>query len=293
MNAKTHPLRFRMRTALGTIAILAVTFALLDFWLFAPYRAEDHAASALMRLGGKVVLVDNAPTWLRGYLGGDLLPANVAAIIDLSHSSVTDRDLVHLLAFQHFGVLDLSDTDVSDAGLVHLSKVAGGRFIDLSRTRVTDVSVLFSDKVQKHPSGLKLSGNRIVRLFPFKREWCPLQDLDLSHTNVDDAMVESLPEGLVNLMSLDLSGTEVSDECLMSLLRLEGLTTLNLTDSRVTAEGVARLKSSWRGRGTLTVLSGTTKKPGSALKNPAPAGQPGRSVPKNPAPAGESGTSVP
>jgi hypothetical protein len=45
------------------------------------------------------------------------------------------------------------------------------------------------------------------------------------------------------LSSLDLSATDVSDASLMSLLRMEGLTKLNLTDTRITAEGVARQKS--------------------------------------------------
>ncbi len=74
---------------------------------------------------------------------------------------------------------------------------------------------------------------------------------------------------------LDLSGTDVSDAGLMSLLRMEGLTNLNLTDTRVTAEGVARLKSGWRGRGALMVLSGTTKKAASAPQNPSAPGQSG------------------
>jgi hypothetical protein len=283
MKSKIHRPRLSLRTALGAVAILAVTLALLDAWLLAPYRAEQHAAAALMQLGGKVVLVDAAlvdaaPRWLRGYVGEDLLTMRVAASIDLSHSRVTDADLVHLLAFRHFGQLNLSDTLVSDAGLVHLRRVVDGRFFDLSRTRVTDVSVLFSNKSWEHPLGLKLSGNRIARLFPFERQWCPLQVLDLSQTNADDGTLESLPDGLVNLSSLDLSGTDVSDRGLASLLRMEGLTRLDLTDTRVTAEGITRLKLRWRGTRPLTVLTGTLKGVGSGSKNPPPRGRSGISA---------------
>src|SRR5262245_38968292 len=128
MTANTRRLRFGLRTALGAVAIFAATFALLDAWLLAPYRAEQHAADALMRLGSKVVLVDHAPRWLRGYVGEDVLNMRVAASIDLSYSRVTDADLVHLLAFRHFGQLNLSDTAVSDAGLAHLRKVVAYRF---------------------------------------------------------------------------------------------------------------------------------------------------------------------
>jgi hypothetical protein len=278
MKAKTLRFRFGLRTALGAVAMFAVTLALLDAWLLAPYRAEQHAATTLMQRGGQVVLVDYAPRWLRGYVGEDVLNMRVAASIDLSHSRVTDADLVHVLAFRHFGQLNLSDTAVGDAGLVHLRKVVAGRFFDLSRTRVTDVSILFGDESREHPLGLKLAGNRIARLFPFERQWCPLQELDLSHTNTDDGTLETLPDGLVNLSSLDLSGTDVSDDGLVFLSRLEGLTRLNLTDTRVTAEGVARLKSRWRGTRPLMVLTGTMRGTGSAPKGPSDRGSSGISV---------------
>ena len=253
--------RFRvgLRTVLWSIAALAVALSLLDFWFRAPYRAEQRAAAALTRLGGNVLMVDTAPRWLRQYVGVDRFDMRVAAVIDLSHSRVTDADLVHLRAFQHFGQLNLSDTEVSDAGLDHLREVVAYRFIDLSRTRVTNPSVLFGNNSLDHPAGLKLSGNRFAQglVLPTRRQWCPLQELDLSQTNLDDQMLESLPDGLVNLSSLDLSGTEVSDLRVLMLLRFEGLTKLDLRDTKVTAEGVARLKANWRGTRPLTVLTGS------------------------------------
>jgi uncharacterized protein YjbI with pentapeptide repeats len=254
--------RFGIRTGLGTIAVLAVALALLDIRLRAPYRAEQQAAAALTRLGGNVLMVDTAPRWLRRYVGVGRLDMRVAATIDLSHSRVTDADLVHLQAFQHFGKLNLSDTEVSDAGLDRLREVVAYRFIDLSRTRVTTASRLFGNKSQCHPSGMKLSGNRLApgTILFANPQWCPLQELDLSDTNLDDQMLESLPDGLVNLSSLDLSGTEVSDLRVLTLLRFEGLTKLDLRGTKVTAEGVTKLKAHWRGTRPLAVLTGS--KPG-------------------------------
>jgi hypothetical protein len=272
MNLTRRQLRVSLRTTLGAVACFAIILALVDAWLLAPYRAEQRAAAALTRLGGRIVLVDDAPSWLRGYVGEDVLNMRVAASIDLSHSQVTDRDLVHLQAFRHFGNLNLSDTAVSDAGLDYLRRVVAYRFFDLSRTRVTDVSLLFGNNSLGHPSGLKLSGNRITRLFPFQRQWCPLQELDLSKTDVDDHTLASLPDGLVNLSSLDLSGTDVSDDALDSLLRMEGLTRLNLTGTRVTAAGAARLKARWRGIRPFTILTGTTTRAGSAPTTTLPLG---------------------
>jgi hypothetical protein len=286
--AKSRRPRFRVRTGLGAIALVGLVLALLDAWIRAPYRAERRAAVALTRLGGKVVMVDHAPRWLRQYVSDKLLDMSVAATVDLSHSRVKGADLVHVRSFQHFGALDLSDTEVGNAGLEHLRTVVGSRFIDLSRTRVTDTSALFGPvSYRDHASGVKLSGNRIAggRLFPFEKQWCPLQELDLSRTDIDDRTLKSLPEGLVNLSRLDLSGTVVTDGGLDSLSKLEGLATLDLRDTRVTPAGVARLKAGWRGWRPLTVLSGRLKGPpgiiiwgSTAPKPPQPAKRPKRGV---------------
>ncbi len=261
---RTRRLRFGLRAGLGTIAAFAVLFALLDHWLRAPYRDEQQAAAALVQLGGKVLLTEDTQGWVRKYLGPNLFDLRVAAVVNLSHSRITDADLVHLRAFDHFGQLNLSDTEISNAGLEHLRHVVGGRFIDLSRTRITNVSRLFGNRSFDHPLGLKLSGNRIARgafHFPEPRLMCPLQDLDLSETDASDQTLEELPKGLLNLSKLDLSGTNVTDAGLDSLLRLDGLTTLGLSRTKVTPEGVARLKARWKGRVPLAITTGTARSP--------------------------------
>jgi hypothetical protein len=260
MKAKPRRLQFGLGTVLGTVAVFAVTITVLNAWLLAPYQAEQHAAAALRRFGGKVVMVDHAPRWLRSYIGKDIFNMEVAAVADLSHSRVTDSDLVHFLAFRHCGQINLSDTQVSNAGLTHLSKMVGEPWLDLSRTRVTDVSILFVDKGFDQPARLNLSGNRIARVEIPRLRWSPLQDLDLSDTDAHDGTLESLPDGFVNLSNLDLCGTNVSDDGLLSLLRMERLIKLNLMDTKVTPAGVARLKSRWGFSGPLIIMTGTTKK---------------------------------
>ena len=90
---------------------------------------------------------------------------------------------------------------------------------------------------------------------------CPLQDLDLSETDASDQTLEEFHEGMLNLSKLDLSGTNVTDAGLDSLLRLEGLTTLGLSRTKVTPEGVARLKARWKGRVPLAITTGTARSP--------------------------------
>jgi hypothetical protein len=273
---KGKPLRLQLgiRTLLGLVALFAVTIALLHAWLLAPYQAEQHAAAALTQLGGKIVMVDTAPQWLRSYVGKGILNMDVAAVVDLSHSRVTDSDLVHLLAFHHCGQINLSDTQISNAGLTHLRKVAGDRWLDLSRTGVTDVAFLFGGSFRTTPAGLKLSGNRIARVEVPQKQWSPLRELDLSDTDIDDGTLASLAN-MVNLSDLNLCGTNVSDDGLLSLLPREGLTKLNLIDTKVTATGVARLKALWRYSPPLTIVTGTRKKAGGAPRTVPPQGTSG------------------
>ncbi len=276
MKAK-RPLRLQLglRTVLGMVAVFAAIIALLNAWLVAPYQAEQHAATALTQLGGKIVMVDTAPQWLRSYVGQGILNMNVAAVVNLSHSRVTDSDLVHLLAFDHCGQINLSDTQISNAGLTHLRKVAGGRWLDLSRTRVTDVSALFGGGWRTIPAGLKLSGNRIARVEIEGKQWIPLWELDLSDTDADDGTLVLLSDTLFNLSDVNLCGTNVSDDGLLSLLPMENLSKLNLIDTKVTPTGVARLKALRRSSRPLTILTGTRKKAGGAPKSVAPQGSSG------------------
>ncbi len=257
-------LQLGLRSILGMVAVFAGATALLRTWLVAPYQAEQRAATALTRLGGKIVMVDAAPPWLRSYVGKGLLNMDVAAVVDISRSRVTDNDLVYLQDFHHCGQINLSDTQISNAGLPHLSKAAGERWLDLSRTRITDVSALFGGGVQTIPAGLKLSGNRIARLDVPRKVWVPLWELDLSDTDVDDGTLASLSDSLPGLASLNLCGTNVSDEGLLSLASKEVLSKLNLMDTRVTPTGVARLKALRRSKAPFTILTGTRNKAGVA-----------------------------
>ena len=266
LTAKRRPRRLQigLGTVLVAVAIFAVAIASLNAWLYAPYRAERHAADALRRLDGRMVTADRAPRWLRSYVGKNILNMEVVTVADLSHSKVTDADLVYLRAFRYCWRIDLSDTQVGNGGLIHVKNRATR--LDLSRTRVTDVSVLLGERYETQLSSLKLSGNQIVPLAHTEIGWSPLHELDLSDTNADDATLKSLPDALVNLADLDLCGTNVTDNGLLSLLRMEGLKNLNLIDTKVTPQGVANLKSRWRYSSPLAILTGTQKKPAAVTK---------------------------
>jgi uncharacterized protein YjbI with pentapeptide repeats len=69
-----------------------------------------------------------------------------------------------------------------------------------------------------------------------------LKWLDLSGTNVDNAVLEHL-KGLIQLETLKLGGTKVTDAGLKHLQGLSHLTTLDLCDTEVTNAGLEHLKS--------------------------------------------------
>jgi len=69
---RTHRLRIGLRAGLGTIAVFAVLFALVDYWVRAPYRDEQRAAAVLVKLGGSVLLVEDSRGWVRIHVGPDI-----------------------------------------------------------------------------------------------------------------------------------------------------------------------------------------------------------------------------
>ena len=259
---KSRRLRFGLRTAIAAIAAIALTLGVVDYEIREPYRAEQHAAGEMTRLGGYVYMVEDPQGWVTKHISSGLFDTRVAAIVDLSHSRVADDDLSQLKSFHHFGLITLSDTRISDAGLAELRHVVGSRFVDLSRTKVKDTSLLFSGfSFQEQPLGLRLSGNRFAggRIFPARlNSRCPLQELDLSETDCDDRTLNEFPVDL-KLLKLDLSGTNVTDHGLDSLSKLQGLIWLDLTGSKVTPEGVARLQATWKGIRPLKVATGAAR----------------------------------
>ena len=67
-----------------------------------------------------------------------------------------------------------------------------------------------------------------------------LQTLDLAGTEVTDAGLTHL-KGLTQLVSLDLSGTNITDAGLMNLKGLTRLVTLDLSGTNITDAGARKL----------------------------------------------------
>lgn len=249
--------RLGIRTGLGAVAIAALMLVGLDSWFVRPYRDEQKSAAALTRLGAKILMVDTASGWLRSYVSQETFDMRVAASVDLSRSKIQDDDLVHLLGFHHAGEVRLAETAITDRGLDRFPTIGRDRWLDLSQTRVTSVAPLFTRSSSNHPISIDLTGNHLARgpILAPERMWSPLQMLNLSQTDADDQTLAAFPAGLVNLYSLNLRGTRVTDAGLNALTRLEALKTVDLVGTQVTAAGITNLTSHWKGQSPLTVIA--------------------------------------
>jgi hypothetical protein len=66
--------------------------------------------------------------------------------------------------------------------------------------------------------------------------------LTLADTPISDTGLAHL-RGMTSLGLLELRGTRITDVCVVLLATLTGLTELDVSETRVTSDGVARLKA--------------------------------------------------
>jgi hypothetical protein len=221
--------RFALRTLFAAVAILAVCLG----WYVNRARRQREAASAVLHVGG-TLLYDyqkadaykpnvfnpkappKGPEWLRKLVGAEYFD-NVT-MVSLRDKPITDDDLKELKKLPKLENLDLSNTHVTSAGLVHIGELKKMKYLSLWNTQVDD-------------DGLRYIAD-------FKK----LYALILDGTHVTDEGLKHL-EGLTNLEEwLGLVGTDVTDAGLKHLEGLAKLRSLNLRQTKVTAEGVRELK---------------------------------------------------
>ena len=153
--------------------------------------------------------------------------------LHLRGTQVTDAGLKHLrplikletlgeLPDRH-GLAQLKQADlmpVTDAGLTNLRTLTNLRHLTLDRTAVTDAG--------------------LVNLEPLTK----FESLDLGETQVTDAGLVHL-QGLTGLGGIRLKGAHhVGDFAIPKLLHLPRLRIIDLSDTRVSAKGLAILKAS-------------------------------------------------
>ncbi|MFN7937279.1 MAG: hypothetical protein U0R19_28395 [Bryobacteraceae bacterium] len=142
----------------------------------------------------------------------------MATEVDLSHTWVTDADLVRIGRMAEVERLDLSHTKVTDAGLQHLK--------DLRNVR--ELNLYYAEYISE--DGLA-----------FLKKWTKLERLNLRGARVTSKIFEHLA-GLPNLRELDLAFTEITDEGFDQLMELPRLEKLAIGGNRLTGEGLNVLR---------------------------------------------------
>lgn len=160
-------------------------------------------------------------------------------------SKLRDEHLRELVGLPWLNRVWLNNAEVGDAGMVHVGRLTNLDILDLEGTRVTDAGLA-------HLAGLTnletlclrstaVTGRGLVHVKGMKKLWT----LSLYKAKVTDAGLAAGVGGInrSGCRSLNLSGTQVSDDGLACLKEVKHRFGLGLMDTRITACGLARLQA--------------------------------------------------
>lgn len=246
MNARPNRrwLQFSLRTFLILVTLLA-------FWLgYISYHARNQRAAVarIEQLGGRVKYdwqmgsptssaQHNPPgwAWLRRLVGDEYFQDVV--FVNLAETKVSNDDLRLVARLRRTKELFLSNTEISDDGLTSICGMSELRFIGLDKTNVTNKGIL---------------------ALPQPRNGC---SIFLSDAGVDDSALSNLIHcrtlvldgtpvtsqginllaGSSGLSTLSLKRTGVDDSAVSALVKITTLEWLDVTETRISGEGLLAL----------------------------------------------------
>ncbi len=151
--------------------------------------------------------------------------------LTLARTQVSDAGLAHLKDLKNLRRLVLDGCTIGDQGLAHLNELPDLTELTLARTQVSDAGLA-------HLKDLKTLRRLVL-------DGCTIRGQGLAHLKelpeLADLGAGRLAE-LKQLQKLSLAGSGVSDKALPPLGDLTNLRELDLTGTKVTASGIAKLK---------------------------------------------------
>lgn len=156
-------------------------------------------------------------------------------------SDGTDNALAYLRGMKQLDRLDLDGSQVSDKDVAHLEKLQFLRILYLSHTKISDAGLMHLASLPLDDLDLSETDVGNVGLERLRPLLPRLRNLDLSHTRITDVGLLEMRQA-TNMEDLTLIGTNITDSGLSSLTGLKHLTYLNLSETRVTKTGVKRLQ---------------------------------------------------
>jgi len=165
--------------------------------------------------------------------------------VEFGDRKIHDADLVHLMPLTKLTSLQLEGTEILSKR--HLKGLVSLETLDLENARVYDLE-LISLIVLPNLQTLNLTKCSFLNrngTFPLKK-LSGLKTIGLSRTNFDDTDLELLTQnkGLasLDLRTLNLSQTNITNAGLKNLRGLHSLTLLNLNQTNTTKKSVQRLQ---------------------------------------------------
>ncbi|HEY9680944.1 MAG TPA: hypothetical protein V6C86_05115 [Oculatellaceae cyanobacterium] len=172
----------------------------------------------------------------------NIAPESVVSMDCRSLDNLTDETLKYLAHFSSVRVLTLDETDVTTKGLQHLVNMKDLERLSLARTLVDEKSLPIISSYTKLRS-LCLANNNfqhasLSKLSSLKN----LGEFDIQSAGLTDLSLRGL-SGFENLRKINLChNLNLTDECLLDLRKLPKLKRLEVTDTKITATGLLKLK---------------------------------------------------
>lgn len=164
-------------------------------------------------------------------------------VLDLRGVEITDEDLYWVAQLSELTSLSLYGTDVTDAGLWHLSGLAHLESINLRGTQVTAAGLAWlpTDSLRHlHLCHSQIDLQDLVSTPPMPA----LETLKLNFLEFGDRDVESLSE-YPNLRHLEIDDSHLTDQGLARLMeRNPGIRRLEIRRSRVSFDGLGVMRAS-------------------------------------------------
>jgi Leucine-rich repeat (LRR) protein len=247
----------------STAVLVAASFAAAS-----DPKADASFVNELTRLGGRITSIENSDTLAVDLSESKISDAELAQLTRLGNvrllklpPSISDVGLVHVAGLtdlrelylhdtritdaglaplkrqMHLEQLHLNGTDISDAGLEHLAELTSLNVLNLTSTKVTDDGLVALKKLTQleklyiRATNATLAG--VVHLY-----------VDLQQRTLVDAL-DALDAVTRNdrgePITIDVGGTEFSDEQLAHLKDVPTLEELHLSNTPITDAGMAHV----------------------------------------------------
>jgi internalin A len=183
-----------------------------------------------------------------------LYPFRMLSTLQLSNTGISDLFSRHVAGFRHLEVLQVSKTAVSDETVREIARLTQLRELDLRHTRITDRSPKYLEMIDRLLI-LDLSDTAIT-----DRGLKDICQPDRLPKLIDDSQPVSSRTAVSPLQSsrglrvLGLSGTQITDNSIDVLLAIPTLREISIGRTRLSDEGLSRLRKEFKGKVRLEFL---------------------------------------